>query len=185
MSHSQKSYNVDVNLKERSYAIHIEDDSLSHSGHLIANALGTSTNANGRVAIIITNPKLSKLYGDKVQNSLTEAGFKTHPILSFTPGERFKTLSTVDRLYSQLYDLKIDRKAVIIALGGGVVGDIAGFVASTYLRGLAFIQIPTTLLAQVDSSVGGKVGVNYKFAKNSIGSFYQPNLCPPENDYQV
>ena len=91
-------------------------------------------------------------------------------------GETAKSLKTVQACYDQLAAQRLERKSFIVALGGGVVGDLAGFVAATYLRGIAFVQVPTTLLAQVDSSVGGKVGVNLKAGKNLVGAFYQPRL---------
>ena len=94
----------------------------------------------------------------------------------FRPGETAKSLKTVQTCYDQLAAHRLERKSFIVALGGGVVGDLAGFVAATYLRGIAFVQVPTTLLAQVDSSVGGKVGVNLKAGKNLVGAFYQPRL---------
>ena len=104
-----------------------------------------------------------------------EAGFE--PALITVPaGETAKSLKTVQACYDQLAAQRLERKSFIVALGGGVVGDLAGFVAATYLRGIAFVQVPTTLLAQVDSSVGGKVGVNLKAGKNLVGAFYQPRL---------
>jgi 3-dehydroquinate synthase len=110
-----------------------------------------------------------------VEASLARAGFE--PTLIKVPaGETAKSLKTVQSCYDQLAAKRLERKSFIVALGGGVVGDLAGFVAATYLRGVAFVQVPTTLLAQVDSSVGGKVGVNLKAGKNLVGSFYQPRL---------
>jgi 3-dehydroquinate synthase len=119
------------------------------------------------------NPKIELYYGKSISESLTAAGFHVMPIV-LVAGETYKTLQTVKRVYRMLYDQALDRRTVIIALGGGVIGDVAGYVAATYQRGLDFVQVPTTLLAQVDSSVGGKVGVNFAQAKNLIGAFYQP-----------
>ena len=104
-----------------------------------------------------------------------DAGFRVQT-LSVPAGEVYKTLQTVRRLYKSLHEHKADRRAVVVALGGGVIGDVAGFVAATYNRGLDFVQTPTTLLAQVDSSVGGKVGVNFDSGKNLVGAFHQPRL---------
>jgi 3-dehydroquinate synthase len=123
--------------------------------------------------ILITDTTVKRLYGQYVMKALEATGKK---VLSFTlpVGERAKSLRTVERGYRFLLEKNIDRKGLICALGGGVVGDVAGYIASTYLRGIDYIQLPTTLLAQVDSSIGGKVGVNFEGKKNMIGSFYQP-----------
>lgn len=112
---------------------------------------------------------------------MEEAGFQVQPI-SLVAGERYKTLQTVRRVYKMLHAAAADRRTVIVALGGGVIGDVAGFVAATYNRGLDFVQVPTTLLAQVDSSVGGKVGVNFDQGKNLVGAFYQPRFVAIDPD---
>jgi 3-dehydroquinate synthase len=124
---------------------------------------------------IVTDTNVGKRYARAVFNSLAAAGFA--PSLTIVqPGETAKSLKTVQSCYDQLAAQRIERKSFIVALGGGVVGDLAGFLAATYLRGIAFVQVPTTLLSQVDSSVGGKVGVNLKAGKNLVGAFYQPKL---------
>jgi 3-dehydroquinate synthase len=129
----------------------------------------------GARCAIITDTNVGKRYARAVFNSLATAGFS--PVLIIVqPGETAKSLKTVQSCYDQLAAHRLERKSFIVALGGGVVGDLAGFVAATYLRGIAFVQVPTTLLAQVDSSVGGKVGVNLKAGKNLVGAFYQPKL---------
>ncbi len=125
---------------------------------------------NRKVAII-TNPTISKLHLKRLMGSI-EAN-ELH-IVTIPDGEEYKSLHTVENILNELFRKKLDRKSLIIAFGGGVIGDISGFTASIYQRGIDFIQIPTTLLAQVDSSVGGKTGVNNSFGKNLIGSFYQP-----------
>jgi 3-dehydroquinate synthase len=118
---------------------------------------------------------VAPLYAKPAQQALQQAGFD--PTLITVPaGETAKSLKTVQACYDQLAAQRLERKSFIVALGGGVVGDLAGFVAATYLRGIAFVQVPTTLLAQVDSSVGGKVGVNLRAGKNLVGAFYQPRL---------
>ncbi len=122
-----------------------------------------------RKAVIITNQTVSKLYSKLIKSQL-----KNYPVIVIPDGEQHKNIGTVAKLYDQLADHKISRKDYLIALGGGVIGDLTGFVAATYLRGIRFIQIPTTLLAQVDSSVGGKTGFNLKSGKNLVGAFYQP-----------
>jgi hypothetical protein len=124
-------------------------------------------------AVIISNRDIDRHYGDTVRASLDDCGL-FHSTLLIPAGERYKSLETASRLYGDFIQRKIDRKSVVIALGGGVIGDLAGFVAATYERGIRFIQLPTTLLAQVDSSVGGKVGVNHSLGKNMIGAFLQP-----------
>jgi 3-dehydroquinate synthase len=118
--------------------------------------------------LIVSQPRIFKAVGKGLQ--------KKFPVVLIPDGERAKTLATVSRLLDRMVDLKLTRQSTVIALGGGVVGDVSGFVASIYMRGIPVVQIPTTLLAQVDSSVGGKTGVNHRVAKNLIGTFYQPRL---------
>ncbi len=129
--------------------------------------------APGKV-LILSNPKVFGLYGDGLKRSLIKAGFRAHVHL-IGDGERFKNLRTLERALHVLSELEFNRTDAVVALGGGVVGDLAGFAASIYLRGIGLLQIPTTLLAMIDSSVGGKTGINSAFGKNLIGSFYQPN----------
>jgi 3-dehydroquinate synthase len=161
--------NVPVSLGARSYNIFIDRNLLKNLGQECA-----KLNLGKRCAIISDSnvaPKFSK----PALQSLKKAGFD--PVLiTFPAGEASKSLKSVQACYDQLAKHRLERKSFIIALGGGVVGDLAGFVAATYLRGIAFVQVPTTLLAQVDSSVGGKVGVNLKAGKNLVGAFYQPRL---------
>src|SRR5215510_1714917 len=121
-----------------------------------------------RPFLVISQPRILKAVGRQAQKNFTVA--------VIPDGERAKTLTTVSRLLDRMVDLKLTRQSTVIALGGGVVGDVAGFAASIYLRGIPVVQVPTTLLAQVDSSVGGKTGVNHRVAKNLIGTFYQPSL---------
>ncbi len=158
-----------VNLGERSYDITI--------GSTILNGIGEqlkSFDFSPKIAIV-TNPTVFSLYGELVIDSIRKEGFE--PIIVTIPdGEEHKNLSTLQQIYNELLRYKLDRKSALIALGGGVVGDITGFAASTYMRGIAYIQMPTTLLAQVDSSVGGKTGVDHELGKNMIGTFWQPRL---------
>lgn len=130
-------------------------------------------NAGSRV-VIITQSNLIKDYALHIERKCAERGFKTH-IIDIPQGEAYKSWTTVEKILDNLLSLKIDRKDTIIALGGGVIGDLAGFVASIYMRGIRLIQVPTTLLAQVDAAIGGKTAVNHKRGKNLIGSFYQAN----------
>ncbi|MDB6016245.1 MAG: 3-dehydroquinate synthase [Pedosphaera sp.] len=129
----------------------------------------------GRRCAIITDRNVGPRFAKAAQRSLAKAGFESC-LITVPAGETAKSLKTVQACYDQLARHRLERKSFMVALGGGVVGDLAGFVAATYLRGIAFVQVPTTLLAQVDSSVGGKVGVNLKAGKNLVGAFYQPRL---------
>src|SRR5213593_1741447 len=118
--------------------------------------------------LAISQPRIFKAVGQSLKNK--------YPVALIPDGERAKTLTTVSRLLDRMVELKLTRQSTVIAFGGGVVGDVSGFVASIYMRGIPVVQIPTTLLAQVDSSIGGKTGVNHRVAKNLIGTFYQPRL---------
>lgn len=162
---------ITVRLKERSYSIAIDAGLLDKAGALLREALGE----RARSAVLVSNPTVDALYGERVGRSLRRAGFQLKRFL-IGDGERFKSLRTAHDLYKFLIEQRVERTDVMVALGGGVVGDLAGFVAATYLRGIRFAQIPTTLLAQIDSSVGGKTGVNHKLGKNLIGAFHQPSL---------
>lgn len=159
---------INVDLKENSYKIYIESGLIDSIGEKIKAEFKTKKIA------IVTDDKVDSLYGDLVLNNLIEAGYETSKIV-FKNGEESKNSTTLQYIYENLVAANLNRDSIVIALGGGVVGDITGFAASTYLRGVKFIQIPTTILAQVDSSVGGKVAINIKEGKNLIGSFYQPS----------
>ena len=158
-----------VNLGEQSYDILIDSGLLSSIGQRCA-AVGL----NGDVAVI-TNPTVASLYGDLVQQSLVDAG-NVVTLITIPDGEEFKNATTLNSVYDRLIEAGLGRNSFVIALGGGVVGDLAGFAAATYLRGIPFVQVPTTLLAQVDSSVGGKTAIDHPRGKNLIGAFYQPEL---------
>ena len=125
--------------------------------------------------LVVSDRNVSQHYGGLLRKNMEDAGL-TVMFATLTPGETDKTLQQVSYLYDQAVSHRLSRRDVIVALGGGVVGDIAGFFASSFLRGLPFVQVPTTLLAQVDSSVGGKVGVNFRYLKNAVGAFYQPRF---------
>jgi len=153
-----------VELGERSYPIYIGSDLLGRADLLTPHLCG-------RQAMVICNEVVAPLYLDKVLSAL---GGHPHDAVILPDGERFKTLDTVNTVFDALLQHRFNRKATLIALGGGVVGDITGFAAACYQRGICYIQIPTTLLAQVDSSVGGKTGVNHPLGKNMIGAFHQP-----------
>jgi 3-dehydroquinate synthase len=158
-----------VNLSDRSYPIHVGAEMIERAGQLMQQA-----GLLGKVAIV-TNPTVAQLYLDPVHEALSQAGFETTPVL-LPDGEEHKTLKSLSTIYDRLVAERFERKSCVLALGGGVIGDLAGFAAATYLRGIPYVQVPTTLLAQVDSSVGGKTGVNHDAGKNLIGAFYQPKL---------
>jgi 3-dehydroquinate synthase len=158
-----------VNLGDRSYPIHIGQNILPRIGEFLKTA-----GLRGKVAVV-TNPTVAQLYLDTVRNALTASGFEMTAAL-VPDGEQYKNLQSLATLYDRLVGERFERKSCVVALGGGVVGDLAGFAAATYLRGIPYVQVPTTLLAQVDSSVGGKTGVNHQDGKNLIGAFYQPRV---------
>ena len=161
--------NVPVQLGSRSYTIKIGPALLKNLGHECARL------KLGQRCAIITDKNAGKFFAKTIFDSLMRAGFS--PLLITVPaGETAKSLRTVEACYNQLAAHRLERKSFVVALGGGVVGDLAGFVAASYLRGIPFVQVPTTLLAQVDSSVGGKTGVNLRAGKNLVGAFYQPRL---------
>ena len=156
---------VNVELGQRGYPIHIGADLLAESGALAATIGGDS-------AIVVTNETVAPLYLQRVHAALGSA-VRVHDCI-LPDGERFKNLEVLQRILDTAVDHRCDRDCTVVALGGGVIGDMAGFAAAIYQRGVAFVQVPTTLLAQVDSSVGGKTGVNHPRGKNMIGAFHQP-----------
>ena len=158
---------VRVPLGPRSYPIYIGENLLTGLGPLF------SRHNLPRQVVVVTDRNVARLYLAPVVRSLRNSGFGVRSIV-VPPGEKQKSLRRADAIFSELIRWRIERRSTIVALGGGVVGDLSGFVAATYQRGINFVQVPTTLLAQVDSSVGGKVGVNHPQGKNMIGSFYQP-----------
>jgi 3-dehydroquinate synthase len=160
---------VKVPLGKRSYDIKIGTGLLYRLGVECAR-LGL-----GVRCAVISDTNVAPRFGPTARKALAKAGFAP-TLISIPAGETAKSLKTVEACYNQLAAQRLERKSFIVALGGGVVGDLAGFVAATYLRGVSFVQVPTTLLAQVDSSVGGKVGLNLKAGKNLVGAFYQPRL---------
>ncbi|NOR39907.1 MAG: iron-containing alcohol dehydrogenase, partial [Gammaproteobacteria bacterium] len=145
-----------VDLGERSYPIHIGQN-------LLASPELLTTHINGRQVMVVTNDTIAPLYLDTVSNMLT--GFDVATVI-LPDGEQYKNLDTLNIIFTALLEKRFNRGCTLVALGGGVVGDITGFAAASYQRGVAFLQVPTTLLAQVDSSVGGKTGVNHLLGKN-------------------
>ena len=166
---------ISVPLGARTYPVHIERGLLSRLGPMLRDTLGTCA------VMIVTDDHVAPLYLDRVRASLEEAGFTADAVV-LPHGEQTKCLDALIRLYNDLCALGITRRDAILALGGGVIGDLAGLAAATYLRGVHFVQVPTTLLAQVDSSVGGKVAVDLPQGKNLVGAFYQPEavFCDPD-----
>ena len=164
---------VRVSLPETPYDIRLMTGGLDAIGQCLnASQLGTKL---GKKIAVVSNPEIFKLYGDRVLTSLQAAGFETLSYC-FEPGETHKTFASVQGLFDALLAARFERSSTLLALGGGIVGDMTGFAAATWLRGLNFVQVPTSLLAMVDASVGGKTGVNHPQGKNLIGAFYQPKL---------
>ncbi len=158
-----------VDLGHHAYPILISDGLLLEANARLVPYLGQNR------AVIITNITVAPLYLSRLQEALEKAGIAVTSIV-LPDGEAYKNAETLNHIYDQLLENHVERKTTLIALGGGVIGDITGFAAASYLRGVPFIQVPTTLLAQVDSSVGGKTGINHPLGKNMIGAFYQPQL---------
>ena len=160
---------VNVDLGERSYSIHIGLSNLDQIGTYLEKFSLT------KQVFVITDNTVNSFYNERIRSLLTNSNIQ-HEIISVPPGEPSKSLQTMDEIFTQLINFRATRQATIVALGGGVVGDLAGFVAASYMRGVKYVQVPTTLLSQVDSSVGGKTGVNHRLGKNLIGAFYQPEF---------
>lgn len=163
-----------VALGERSYPIHIGRGLLTQP-ELILPYL------KRKQVAIVTNTTVAPLYLEKLAQPLRDAGVKVISIV-LPDGEAYKNAATLNLIYDALLENRCERSTTVIALGGGVIGDLAGYAAATYLRGVPFIQVPTTLLSQVDSSVGGKTGINHPLGKNMIGAFYQPQLVLADID---
>ena len=160
---------IDVNLLQQSYKIAIERQGIDRLGEWI-----TSLKL-GKKVMVVSNPVIFRHYGERAIASLTSAGFDVSSC-TIPAGERYKTPATVQKIYDAALENRLERSSTLVALGGGVIGDMTGFAAATWLRGINFVQVPTTLLAMVDASIGGKTGVNHPQGKNLIGAFYQPRL---------
>lgn len=157
-----------VNLADRSYPIHIGQNLITNAGLILPHL-------KRKHVAVVTNTTVAPLYLDKLTRTLQQAGVNVIPIV-LPDGEAYKNAETLNKIYDVLLENRCERSTTLIALGGGVIGDLTGYAAATYLRGVPFIQIPTTLLSQVDSSVGGKTGINHLLGKNMIGAFYQPQV---------
>lgn len=156
---------VQVSTPGGSYPIHVEAGRLDR--------LALSIPADATAIALVTNPTVAAHYGDRVEKALSDTGKRLIRV-ELPDGEAYKDWNTLNLIFDALLQNRLDRKAVMVALGGGVIGDICGYAASSYMRGIRFLQVPTTLLAQVDSSVGGKTAINHPLGKNMIGAFYQP-----------
>ncbi len=165
---------LNVDIGERSYLIHI-------GSGLLDEIPSEDIPKIGKRVAIVSNEIVAPLYLDKIKHTLQKVGVSETAIV-IPDGEKYKTSETLNHIYDHLLSERCDRQTTVIALGGGVVGDLAGFAASTYQRGVPFIQVPTTLLAQVDSSVGGKTGINHPRGKNMIGAFWQPRMVLADTD---
>lgn len=160
-------YVLKINLSKKSYYIYIQRGLLDNIGKEIKGI------CKSRKIVLLTDLNIDRLYGELIVDNLRREGFDVYKIV-LNPGESSKSIDTLQKVYSDLLEIGINRGDLIIVFGGGVIGDLGGFASATFLRGISFIQIPTTLLAQVDSSVGGKVAINFKGRKNIIGAFYHP-----------
>ena len=165
---------LNVELANRSYPIHI-------GRNLISNASLILPYLKRKHVAVVTNTTVAPLYLSQLSQTLQAAGVSVIPIV-LPDGEAYKNAETLNKIYDALLQNRCERSTTLIALGGGVIGDLTGYAAATYLRGVPFIQIPTTLLSQVDSSVGGKTGINHPLGKNMIGAFYQPQLVLADID---
>jgi 3-dehydroquinate synthase len=160
---------IPVKLPENSYKIIIKPSGLATLGTYLTPL------KLGKKILVVSNPEIFTLYGETVVNSLKNEGFEIFEHL-IPAGEQFKNLAQIEKVYDTAFEHRLERSSTLLALGGGVIGDMTGFAAATWLRGVNFVQVPTSLLAMVDASVGGKTGVNHPSGKNLIGAFYQPKL---------
>lgn len=165
---------IPVELPQQSYNIAIAANSLDHLGTWMTGSESHPLKL-GKKVLLVSSPPIFKHYGERAIASLQQAGFDVSSCL-LPPGERYKTPASVQKIYDAALEHRLERSSTIVALGGGVIGDMAGFAAATWLRGINFVQVPTTLLAMVDASIGGKTGVNHPRGKNLIGAFHQPRL---------
>ncbi|MCL1475115.1 3-dehydroquinate synthase [Argonema antarcticum] len=165
---------IHVNLPQNSYEIAIATGSLDKLGAWMSGEESKSLDL-GKKVLIVSNPAIFKRYGETAIASLTTAGFEITTCI-LPPGERYKTLTSLQKIFDAALENRLERSSTMVALGGGVIGDMTGFAAASWLRGINFVQVPTSLLAMVDASIGGKTGVNHPKGKNLIGAFHQPRL---------
>lgn len=160
---------ITVELPQQSYDIVVTPGGVAHLGNWMQPL------QLGQKVLLVSNPIVFKHYGNQAIDSLTAAGFQVIHLL-LPAGERYKTLNSIQKIYDIALENRLERSSTIVALGGGVIGDMSGFAAATWLRGINFVQVPTSLLAMVDAAIGGKTGVNHPHGKNLIGAFHQPRL---------
>ncbi|MGF1521112.1 MAG: 3-dehydroquinate synthase [Leptolyngbyaceae cyanobacterium] len=165
---------IAVELPQNAYDVVIAPNALDHLGTWLTNH-PTPLIKTGQKLLVVSNPAIFRHYGDRVLRSLGAAGYQVSTCI-LPAGERYKTLRSIQKIHDAAYEAKLERKSAMVALGGGVIGDMTGFAAATWLRGIGFVQVPTSLLAMVDASIGGKTGVNHPQGKNLIGAFHQPRL---------
>lgn len=167
---------VEVDLGDRSYPIYI-GSSLLDQPHLL------QRHVHGKKVLVVTNTTVAPIYLDKVVSALTDQNPNVSVESVILPdGEKYKDMDTLNKVFDKAIESRLDRRCTFVALGGGVIGDMCGFAAASFLRGVNFIQIPTTVMSQVDSSVGGKTGINHRLGKNLIGAFYQPQCVLIDTD---
>lgn len=165
---------VSVNLPQDAYDVVIFSGGISHLGDWLGGG-DSPLIPSPQKLLLVSNPVIFRLYGETVMASLEQAGYEVNSCV-LPAGERYKTLKSIQKIYDAAHQQALERKSAMVALGGGVIGDMTGFAAATWLRGIEFIQVPTSLLAMVDASIGGKTGVNHPQGKNLIGAFHQPKL---------
>src|SRR5258708_16670109 len=173
--YDESVHRVSVRVKPQAYEAVIGSGLLSSAADEITAALGRASSSGSGRAFVVTVPPVRKHWEKTLLGSLKKKGIQFH-VLEMRNGERYKNISTVEQIGRKMVKLGADRGSFVIALGGGVVGDVSGMLASIYMRGIPYIQVPTTFLAQVDASVGGKTGVNLASGKNLLGTFHQPRL---------
>jgi 3-dehydroquinate synthase len=169
---------ITVPLSDRSYDVVISPGGIDQLGEWLTGTHPGQHNPMpklGKKMLLVSNPTIFRHYGERAIAALTSAGFDVAPCL-LPDGEQYKTLESIQKIYDAALAHRIERSSTFVSLGGGVIGDMTGFAAATWLRGIHFVQVPTTLLAMVDASIGGKTGVNHPQGKNLIGAFYQPRL---------
>ena len=165
---------ISVDIPQNAYDVVISPDALDHLGGWLTNHPTPLIKA-GQKLLLVSNPVVFRHYGDRVVQSLESVGYRVSTCI-LPAGERYKTLRSVQKIHDAAYEAQLERKSGMVALGGGVIGDMTGFAAATWLRGIGVVQVPTSLLAMVDASIGGKTGVNHPQGKNLIGAFHQPRL---------
>jgi 3-dehydroquinate synthase len=165
---------ISVDIPQNPYNVVIAPDAIAHVGAWLTDHEKPLIKP-GQKLLVVSNPVIFRHYGDRLVQSLEAVGYQVSTCI-LPAGERYKTLRSIQKIHDAAYEAKLERKSAMVALGGGVIGDMTGFAAATWLRGIGVVQVPTSLLAMVDASIGGKTGVNHPQGKNLIGAFHQPRL---------